>query len=375
MNKLYCLCIPTLLILILSGCSVIGDKSLSASVIYVASTIISFLILVLYILFTKKKSTWFLLLFASIFVVNSGYLTLSISTDIAEALLANRISYLGSVFLSMSMLMLILDACSFDYKKWVPILLTCISIPVFLIAASPGYLDIYYKSVSLVTQNGFTTLIKEYGPWHSIYLYYLAGYFLSMIAIISYSTIKKKISSTYKCMILFTAVFINIGIWLLEQLVHIEFEMLSLSYIASEMFLLGLNFSYGDKNTHSKPKAITETDYNNSIPLEDPTDNSNEKIATDEVIDVTSNEVIIEAKNEANTFAEQCEYFASQIKNLTPAEHAIYELYIAKKSTKEILDILSIKETTLKYHNKNIYSKLGVTSKRQLLEIASVILK
>ena len=117
MNKRYSLCIPTLFTLILSCCSVIGDKSLSASVIYVAATIISFLILVLYISLTKKKSTWFLLLFASIFVVNIGYLTLSISTDINEALLANRISYLGSVFLPMSMLMLILDECNFNYKK------------------------------------------------------------------------------------------------------------------------------------------------------------------------------------------------------------------------------------------------------------------
>lgn len=374
MNKLYSLCIPTLFTLILSGCSVIGDKSLSASVIYVATTIISFLILVLYISLTKKKSTWFLLLFASIFVVNIGYLTLSISTDINEALLANRISYLGSVFLPMSMLMLILDECNFNYKKWVPILLTCIGIPVFLIAASPGYLDIYYKSVSLVTQNGFTTLVKEYGPLHSIYLYYLVGYFLSMIAIIAYSTVKKKINSTYKCMILFIAVFINIGIWLLEQLVHIEFEMLSLSYIASEMFLLGLNISYPDKNTHTTAKNETEIQFTDFTSIETPVD-SIEKTVTTDSIDVTSNEVVIEAKNEEDIFAEQCEYFASQIKNLTPTEHAIYELYIAKKSTKEVLDILSIKETTLKYHNKNIYSKLGVTSKRQLLEIASVILK
>ena len=37
------------------------------------------------------------------------------------------------------------------------------------------------------------------------------------------------------------------------------------------------------------------------------------------------------------------------------------------------MDELSIKENTLKYHNKNIYSKLGISSRKQLLEIASAV--
>jgi len=34
---------------------------------------------------------------------------------------------------------------------------------------------------------------------------------------------------------------------------------------------------------------------------------------------------------------------------------------------------LDIKENTLKYHNKNIYSKLGVSSRKQLVMIASTL--
>lgn len=33
---------------------------------------------------------------------------------------------------------------------------------------------------------------------------------------------------------------------------------------------------------------------------------------------------------------------------------------------------LNIKEDTLKFHNKNIYSKLGVTSRKQLLHFAAL---
>ena len=42
-------------------------------------------------------------------------------------------------------------------------------------------------------------------------------------------------------MILATAEFVNIGVWLIEQLSDMTFEMLSVSYIISELFLLGVH--------------------------------------------------------------------------------------------------------------------------------------
>lgn len=371
-NKSILLAIPMALMCLLSGCSTIGNKSMSMSIIYIVATIISFLILVGYASFSNKKNVWYLLLFSSVFIVNAGYTAISVSTDINEALLANRISYFGSVFLPMSMLMLILDACKIKYKKWLPMLLLCISVPVFLIAASPGYLDIYYKSASLIIVDGFTTLDKEYGSLHCIYLYYLIGYFATIIATIVYSVVKKKIDSSLQAIILFTAVFINIGIWLLEQLVHIEFELLSISYIASELFLLLLGLLHKEQQKLQPANNMINT----TAPIAPvvTVQTSATYNTENQVVNEVENDVV-ETKSESEIFDEKCKFFESQIKNLTPAEHSIYELYLSKKTTKEILDILNIKETTLKYHNKNIYSKLGVSSRKELIEIASVICK
>ena len=51
----------------------------------------------------------------------------------------------------------------------------------------------------------------------------------------------------------------------------------------------------------------------------------------------------------------------------------IYTFYIEGKTTKEIREKLNITENTLKYHNKNIYSKLGVCSRKELVEVAKTI--
>ena len=69
---------------------------------------------------------------------------------------------------------------------------------------------------------------------------------------------------------------------------------------------------------------------------------------------------------------EDYEFFLCNLSTLSPAEYKIYELYLSGKTAKEIIDILGITENTLKYHNKNIYSKLGISSRKQLLRFATL---
>ena len=69
---------------------------------------------------------------------------------------------------------------------------------------------------------------------------------------------------------------------------------------------------------------------------------------------------------------EDYEYFLCNLKTLTPQEMRIYELYVEGKTTAEIAAIIGIKDNTMKYHNKNIYAKLGVTSRKQLLRFAAL---
>jgi DNA-binding CsgD family transcriptional regulator len=69
---------------------------------------------------------------------------------------------------------------------------------------------------------------------------------------------------------------------------------------------------------------------------------------------------------------EDYDYFICNLKTLTPAESRIYELYLEGKTAQEIAAILGIQENTMKYHNKNIYGKLGVSSRKQLLRFATL---
>ena len=316
------------------------------SIIYITAAICSLILLIIYSICIKKKNTWFWVLFSCVCVVNIGYFALSISKTLGSALMANRVAYLGSVFLPVAMLMIVLNASGLKYHKllWVP--LVCLGVAVFFVAASPGYLDIYYKDVELVTKNNVSVLDKEYGSWHMLYLFYLIGYFIAMMAAVIRATVKKKIASTAQAVMLLSAVFVNICVWLIEQFVKIELEFLSISYIMTELFLIGVYIMIQENEKHI---ALAKEQF------------------------TTQNNMLESSINNAEFSEQTIELFRQGITALTQTEKLIYDLYIEGKSTKEVLDEMNIKENTLKYHNKNIYGKLGVGSRKELKAIAKII--
>ena len=335
------------MLLLLSGCSSIGYKSTSISTIYMATCLLSLLMLIGYLYLIKKKEIWFFILFTSVFVVNIGYLLLSVSKTLEIALWANRIAYLGSVFLPLSMVMIIMNISGLSYKKWTPCILALISVIVFIVAASPGYLDIYYKSVTLENVSGGAVLNKEYGSWHCLYLFYLMGYFIIMISTIIHAIARKKLESVAHAAILIVAVFVNICVWLLEQLVRINFEFLSVSYIITELFLISAYLMI-------QHQEVLVSDLRAKILL-------------------TPKTGVTTLQKDSPEFIRHCEFIVEQLPRLTPSERAIYNCYLAGKTTKEVLQEMNIGENTLKFHNKNLYGKLGVSSRKQLLEYAKAI--
>ena len=356
MKRLYAF-IPVLIFMILglSGCSAVGDKNASFSIIYGATAILSLLLLIGCCIIVRKNKAWFILLFSSALIVNIGYTLLAVSTHLNMALWANRIAYFGSVFLPLSMLMIISDVTRTKIPRWMQGILGIVSIIIFLIAASPGILPIYYKEVSFAVVNGVSTLVKIYGPLHPLYLVYLLGYFTAMVTIIIRARIKKTIDTAANAVILAIAVLVNIGVWFIEQMTRIDFEMLSVSYIISELFLLGVHLVMREYQRMSK--IIKQVEQVQSISAES-----------------TQADIMAETPLEVGTVSpERIELFTSGLKSLTPTEKSIYDAHVARVTSKEIMASLNIKESTLKYHNRNLYGKLGVSSRKELLEIYKTI--
>ena len=309
---------------------------MNLSIIYGIAAAIALLLAVGYCTMVRKKENWLLWLYFSIFIANLGYFTLSISTTLEEALLANRLSYLGCVFLPLFMLMTILKVCKLECKKLWRTVLIAVSAVTFFVAASQGYLPWYYKEVSFSRIDGIVKLTKVYGPLHVLYFVYLFAYFALMIGAIVYATRRKKVATYKQAGLLAVVVLFNIAIWLVEQFIHWEFEFLAVSYVVSGLLLL---FLYGMIQDYEELLEKTKEQQRRE-------------------------NASVEEENLLKLTIADC----PEVELLSAREQDVLQKILEDKKRKEIAEELFITENTVKKHTTSIFAKLGVASRAELFE-------
>lgn len=318
---------------------------------------ISLLMIIAYFLVDRKRDIWLLLLFVCVAVCDLGYFLLSVAKDLNFALWANRIAYLGNIFLPFSVLMMIMNLSRFKYPKYLPRILIAINTVMLFIASSGGWLPIYYKDVSLEITNGVSTLIKDYGPLHNFYKVFLFAYFSAMIAIIIYTAVKKMVVSAKHSIFLAFVVIGNIAIWLIENSIKAGFEFMSISYIITEgliLFLYGILQDYGLADTQgiSSETVVIQTETAQTV--------SNEQIANIRYFEQNQIDVIFENWDD--------------IHSLSQREKEVLSLIMQNKKRKDIANELFVTESTIKKHTSSIFKKLNINNRSELFEKANKLI-
>lgn len=314
------------------------------TIAYVITTTISFLLLLGYCFIIKEKEVLFILLFVSVFVVNAGYAFLSASKTLEEALLANKISYMGAVFLPLIMVLIVFDECKYKRNRFCIGVLVAVTAAVFFLTMTPGYTTWYYESVELTFVNGGAKLLKTYGPLHKLYYLYLFLYFFIMIAAAVWAIVKRKSFTRRIPLSLLFLMFGNILVWYIEQRIYFEFEFLSISYIVTEMYLLSL---YNVVHQYDANRAVVMQTI-----AEQPAKAVNEGFDSGYVPDMQD---IIKAW--------------PQVAQLTTREVEVFKELILNKKRREIAEELCVSENTVKKHTTNIFTKLGVSSRTEIMNM------
>lgn len=307
---------------------------------YAIMVAIAIILLIGYCALVHKKEPWLLLLYICVAIVNSGYFLLSISKTLEFAIFANNLAYFGSVFLTVSMLLTIVRLCGFTVGRKLVAALIGMALLMFALVATSGFLPWYYKEISLTFVDGAAKLEKEYGVLHPVYMIYLLGYFAAMIACIIRSTRKRMIASQKHAALIAIIVFGNIAVWFVEKFIPWDFEFLSVSYLFSEIVLLGLYWMMQD---YVKSNLIPQ---------------SAQEAPRTTPVDIT-----------AMPMEEKIRKILSFLKTgerLATREREILEGILENKKRKEIADELCLSENTIKTYTRALYGKLGVSSREEL---------
>ena len=315
------------------------------SIAYGVLFLLSLILLVWYWRFGQRKSNevWLGVLYFSICVVDFGYFLLSLSQNVTFALFANKVAYLGQVFVPLCMFLLISGLSGYVYSKKLKIALVMLAVLAFGLVATTGYLDWYYKSVSLTYQDGAAKLVKEYGVLHPVYLVYVLGYFGAMIGVLATSLKRGKVASQKVAGLMTVVVMGNITMWLIEKLVARNFEFLAVSYVMSEFIFFFIYWILQDYVHIRDIPVPEETEYRGPI-------------------------IIVDSL----TRSEKIERILSKLpqgKHLTARQIEMLEGILDGKSRKQIAMELHLSENTVKMHMGLLYDNLGVSGKDEIFTL------
>ena len=312
---------------------------------YGAVFLLSLVLLPLYYIFVRKKQNepWLLILFICVSVVNLGYTLVAFSKTVEFALFANKITYLGQVFVPLCMFLIISKLCGYTYNKWITGALILAALALLALTCTAGYLNWYYTSASIETIAGATVLRKEYGVLHPINLVYVILYFLAMITVLCLSLKQRKGASQKHACIMLAIVFGNIGLWCIQKVIPWEFELLSVIYLVSALAFLFI--------------WVMLQDYVHKRDLPKYTKAEQQRLGTDIAtmpMDVKIGKVLL---------------FVKSGELLGKREREILELILENKKRKEIAAELYLSENTVKTYTRTLYGKLGISCREELYEL------
>ena len=325
------------------GAMAATGKTGNLAIVYMALALVSLLLLAGYLLLEKRKEGSFIALFSCVAAINSGYALLAVSPSLPLALMANRTSYLGAAYSVLVMLLIIMEVCQFRRSRALTLLLLCISTAAFLLAASGDWMGLYYRAVSIETINGMTKLVKDYGPLHILYPVYLLSYFAVMVGVILQAVRNSTLTSPKYAVFLTAVAMSNLIVWAIGQVVDVDFEFLSVSYIAAEVMLLAIYSLLRDYGIVQPGGSMVSVQMLTQL-----------------------NTRYVTAGLPPN-MEELFRSFALRVRSLSTAERRILDFYIDGHEIAEIPDLAFISIHTVKKHNRSIYQKLEVSSRDELM--------
>ncbi len=209
------------------------------SVVYLGLFVFVMILLVIYAgRWQKGFSVYFTLIFTIIPVAVLGTYYLSVSKTADEAFNAQKIVYVGGVFLVYFITLAILDLCNISVPKWIRVLVLLDSGLMFLIIQTTEYTGLFYTKYSLSIVNDGVYLERTYGPMHSIYLFTLGVYLVVVLFSVLYSLCFKKNVPKKRAVLLLVVEGICFAAYVVEKTIDLNLSLSVLSYAFAEIVFL-----------------------------------------------------------------------------------------------------------------------------------------
>lgn len=193
----------------------------------------------LYFLQWKKNySILYTLTFVIITLANMGYLMLSLSHNLEEAVLANKITYLGGCYLLMMIMFYVCEMCHVKLKWWIKCVFVVLNTIFYLGVLSIGYFPYFYTNVAYTVEDGIVTLNKEYAPLHTLFYLSMIVEFIISFAVLIYARRNKPQASLKNIHLLFLSQTVSVFSFFFGRIIYDKIEWLPVAYVFDQIIYL-----------------------------------------------------------------------------------------------------------------------------------------
>lgn len=211
---------------------------------YAVAALLTFFCLILFIFtFEPKKVNYYWLIVVMIMAIaNSGYLVIALSETVSEAVMGNRLSYLGGCFVPPVTLSAICIICNYKMKRWLRNLLYGFSFVVYIMVCTVGFNDIYYKEMWLEKYRDATILGHTYGVGHSLFYIILYGYMVGQIVVLAYSILRNSAVSRKILLTFLMMDGLNTILFIIGRFLNSPIEIIPLMYVIDSWIFFYMHY-------------------------------------------------------------------------------------------------------------------------------------
>lgn len=210
---------------------------------YLLVFILSVILALKCLLQNKNIDTLFVLFFSTIIINCMGRYLLAVSDGLEMAIWANDFLYVGAVYAPLLTVLILTRLCDIMIPRLLTGFMTLYSTVVLCFVFTIGKSDIYYKSVELVRENGYSYLVKSYGPMHVLYPIMMVLYAICMV-VFTFQAIRKRHYISFGIVSTMSITcFSVIAIYIVERAMGLKISFLSIGYLIG-ICLLIRRFNY-----------------------------------------------------------------------------------------------------------------------------------
>ena len=192
---------------------------------------IAFLFL-LWVLFLEERINIFQCLTTiMVIIANGGWIVYADAQTLKEVSIGIKLTYAGGIFVPVLLFFTVCEICRIYLKKWCVALMLTLQVILYMFVCTIGHNGLFYAGLDFDRVAGMTVVEKTYGPFHTVYLATLFGYFSASVVIAILSMNRKNAVSFSNCVIILAGEGIGVGTYTTERILGLDFDVMPFAFI------------------------------------------------------------------------------------------------------------------------------------------------